>query len=630
MEKRYLNSKGVTLVALVITIILILIIAGVAISISFNHVDINENADKAKKHTNQQTLAESVRIAYSMSLYDESEESFKDRLEAEMTEEATISESEDKQDVLFVKKDGETVTLYEDGDMLIGNTEFAKNETTGNVTAIKIECPQLKNENGVWNWYIYKPGQLKFLACFVNNGYTLEGETDLTGCLEGTDYSAEDIVMTKEATIYIMNNLDFGARPGEGATEAEKWAQNISWTPIGTSYDNVIDNLGTIEGNNYTIKGIYVNLEGDFAGIFGVSNEIRNLTVKNSYISGTLAVGGISGYSLNKITNCHNINTTVTGNNYISGITGFANTNVELSHCDNSGNINGNNYVSGIVGCANTNVTIGYCSNSGAINGNDRVSGVVGYAGNNDEVVNCSNKGTIVGNSRVSGIAGSTAATLKKLEANSNSGAISGKNYVGGIVGHASGASIVKCSNTGTITGNGTNGEGIGGIAGHAGKIITMCWNTGDVTSTGTNSTDGIVGRCVSNMGQDISLCYNSGKITGATEVGGIGGVLGSTGGDPTAVEYNCYNKGIITCTSDSETKGAISGRMGYNSNIMNCYYLNGIGVDKGVGQIGSGGDIDLQNSRIHATDDDLSSYDEFIVWIEQHIQQPTETPSNT
>ena len=36
----------------------------------------------------------------------------------------TITEAEGKHDVLYVEKDGATVTVYEDGDILEGRTEF--------------------------------------------------------------------------------------------------------------------------------------------------------------------------------------------------------------------------------------------------------------------------------------------------------------------------------------------------------------------------------------------------------------------------------------------------------------------------------------------------------------------------
>ena len=52
---------------------------------------------------------------------------------------------------------------------------------------------------------------------------------------------------------------------------------------------------GTFGGNNHYIKGVYVNSDTKFCGIFGNTNTIKNLTVKNSYIEGSACTGGIAG-----------------------------------------------------------------------------------------------------------------------------------------------------------------------------------------------------------------------------------------------------------------------------------------------------------------------------------------------
>lgn len=67
---------------------------------------------------------------------------------------------------------------------------------------------------------------------------------------------------------------------------------------------------GIFEGNNYTVRGVYVNRTADYNGIFGNSNMIQNLTIKDSYVVGTTATGGIVG-NAGTVKNCHNINTTV-------------------------------------------------------------------------------------------------------------------------------------------------------------------------------------------------------------------------------------------------------------------------------------------------------------------------------
>ena len=164
---------------------------------------------------------------------------------------------------------------------------------------MQIECPEFKKENNIWNWYIYTPGQLKFLADFVNNG------NNLTGTENGTDLTSyvptdTEVTMTEETTIYLMNNLDLGAKPGDGTTKEEKWEttanENVKWIPIGTyTEENTKKLRGIFEGNNYSIRGVYVNREENNNGVFGYANSIQNLVVQSSYIKGGHNTGGIAG-----------------------------------------------------------------------------------------------------------------------------------------------------------------------------------------------------------------------------------------------------------------------------------------------------------------------------------------------
>ena len=58
------NNKGVTLVALVITIIVLLILAGVSLAMLTGDSGILTNADQAKKETNIANAKEAIQMAY--------------------------------------------------------------------------------------------------------------------------------------------------------------------------------------------------------------------------------------------------------------------------------------------------------------------------------------------------------------------------------------------------------------------------------------------------------------------------------------------------------------------------------------------------------------------------------------
>ena len=158
------------------------------------------------------------------------------------------------------------------------------------------------------NWHIYTAAEMKYFADFVNG--------------ELTEEEMEGLEITEDTIVYLESNLDLGAKWDKDGN----LTSGTAWTPVGKT-KNTNEFIGTFEGQNCYIQGVYVNQEANFGGIFGNSNTIQNLTIKNSYIEGGTATGGIVGALRGgKVENCHNINTTVIckeGNYYtVGGVVG--------------------------------------------------------------------------------------------------------------------------------------------------------------------------------------------------------------------------------------------------------------------------------------------------------------------
>ena len=102
----------------------------------------------------------------------------------------------------------------------------------------------------------------------------------------------------------------------------------------------------------------------------------------------------------------------------------------------------------------------------------------------------------------------------------------SDKNYVGGVAGYNnSSATIIACTNTGSVMNMGSN---TGGITGYNinNATITACINTGSVTSTGSVTgidyyTGGVVGSTLNNA--TITACYWQTFGTGHRPTEGVG-----------------------------------------------------------------------------------------------------------
>lgn len=292
-----------------------------------------------------------------------------------------------------------------------------------------VEAVELKNEN----WYIYNAGQLKFLADVVNNGGVLNDNQK--ALVQAKGYDPESLTITSNTTVYLMENIDLGARK-EGDTWDTAANRDVQWTPIGKP--NYF--CGTFEGNNHVIKGMYVSETSNFAGLFGVSSgTIQNLAIKDSYVTSTAAdTGGLCGAVTGGVINCHNIDTNIYAKNQMVG--GIV------------GEFVGNS----IIGCSNTGNIEVYNSGS-KFSGNPRAGGITGAAIYGQNIINCTNYGTISGCAlEVGGISGG----LKgKAENCINYGSIIGDTTslgfydVGGIVGKDFGVTFTECENFGTFSG---------------------------------------------------------------------------------------------------------------------------------------------------------------------------------
>ena len=228
----------------------------------------------------------------------------------------------------------------------------------------------------------------------------------------------------------------------------------ISWTPIGV-LDKDANFMGTFDGQNFTISGLYCNKPtGDYVGFFGVLGRMReenpgivkNLGIIDSYFNGTNYVGSISGRSRGgTITNCYNTSP-VNGKEYVGGICGAGDKDLindevtRFSKCLNVGSVNGQKFVGGICGWDNYG-EINNCYNHGNIGINQKYSseteknffgGVCGYKWSG-AVTNCYSICSVSGGAYVGGVCGSN--SLGSITGCYHKGKVTGGNYSGGVCG---------------------------------------------------------------------------------------------------------------------------------------------------------------------------------------------------
>jgi len=265
------------------------------------------------------------------------------------------------------------------------------------------------------------------------------------------------------ANVKLTNNLVLNVDISEDAAPNEFMPIGVSSAPY----------MGTFDGANHIINGLYINSEDENQGLFGyIGNKavIKNVSVNDSYIKSASNVAAIVGYSNGgTVTNCVNNSQihVITKNG--AGIVGYNNGGT-VKNCVNTGSISATaSNIGGIVGYSYMGKGIDDCHNTGAVSGISSVGGIVGYN-------HCLNMDA-------------------KFKGFYNTGAISGTgSYIGGIVGNQYLGEITYCFNMGNVSG----GENVGGLAGNLRGTINYAYNTGNVSGTNVGGmaavmTDGFI-----------------------------------------------------------------------------------------------------------------------------------------
>ena len=150
-------NKGITLIALVITIIVLLILAGVTIATLTGDNGILTKAQNSKEKNAQKTVEEQINLAVQASRINEGLVIDKDILEQELTNNGIeITKSENDELPWTVKKDGYVYTISENGEVkekegiaiTTGDIEILKGSTEGK----KVSAQILSGETGTIKW----------------------------------------------------------------------------------------------------------------------------------------------------------------------------------------------------------------------------------------------------------------------------------------------------------------------------------------------------------------------------------------------------------------------------------------------------------------------------------------------
>ena len=255
--------------------------------------------------------------------------------------------------------------------------------------------------NGVDNPYqISTAAELAWFRDYVNGTIVDKGENP------GTTHPSASATLT--------DNIDLSefCHAKDDATNTAE----LSWTPIGNSYDNKYQ--GTFDGNGKTIRNLYINAISEntditcYAGFFGYTDtggSIKNITFGNAKVksTGEYCTGILVGYeefciieNIKTLANC-----SVEGKDKVGGIAGRASG--DIGNCENHAKVNGANFVGGIVGnYERSGKSIISCANYGVVTGTgNQVGGIAGFFASGT-IQNCANYGDVTGTNYVGNLIG--------------------------------------------------------------------------------------------------------------------------------------------------------------------------------------------------------------------------------
>ena len=429
------NKRGITLIALVVTVIVLLILAAIGISALTGNNSIITSSREAKLKTEVKEIIE-----------------VKDQKEAL----SSNIQFGDINELLDLESEYNDKLSIENGEIVydpnkVTETEKEWLEEIGVFASSRYYL--IVDEKNIGKYTDSNVGTIYDFRDLVNKENTNGKNSELA------------LFSDKYDKAYLAEDIDIGAKTDSTGNWIDSDTGNVAttnWNTIGRLGSNSFNSI--FDGNNHMIYGIYINESTSGSqGIFGINRgTIKNLILANSYIVGADFNGGIVAQNYGTIENCENradIIVTTGG-----GIVGrnFS----KITNCTNSGYINARSWAAGICGLNEQGGIVSGCSNTHELLLEDfAVGGIVGL--NSGKVEKCYNEGELLNST------------------------ISGSRYgKGGIVGRNANTGIVKyCFNTANVA---HGGWAIAGVVGDNIGTCEFAYNIG--TIVGNSSTGGVVG----------------------------------------------------------------------------------------------------------------------------------------
>ncbi len=561
------DEKGITLIALVITIIVLLILAGVSVAlIAGENGILNRATNAVSKHT-EEAAREKLNLALQALKIDKmagEKINIQQTLEQEgfvMIEDIVIVEDyqfmidQEKLEIIDSLGKGVENTNIE----IIATPKVSEDKMTcrievninytGEISKVMINGQEAQAENGIYVAEVKKNGKYTIFVKDNNNGYKMANieVTGLIGYIEEI-WTVADLEQFRDG---VNAGLSYEGRTVKLKADLDL-VEIENWEPIGyyASEEDYKAFKGIFDGEEHRINHLKTQLleEGkQGVGFFGLIQGavIKNMKFENvsiySETEGTAVVVAYS-YGNSTIENIETLSGQVNATVVVGGICGMIDRSegekkASIKNCSNHVTIIASDaWVGGICGDSESDCIIENCYNTGDVtSGGPGVAGILGVSTSKGKIYNCYNSALIRGGKGADG-----------------------GGYQAGVIGYmgyleAANFEVKNCYNLGDIE-NDKNGRAIGGIAGVSYGIVEKSYNLGTVTGTAEH-VGGIVGLMRDNA--EANDCYNLGEVINNSTKHFTGGIVGLA--EKGKLEQ-CYNAANVT--SKGEWMGGLCGRL--------------------------------------------------------------------
>ncbi len=291
------NKKGITLVALVVTIVVLLILAGVSINLVLGENGLITKAQEAKRKSHEESIKEQADMALASYQLEKAKNGEDTSLDGNKIENLEIIEENPSEDVKFIAKaDDRIIIMKSDGTSIVTKENLVRN---GFVTNGNENFSGTTEKNGV---LLFNSGKDHFITStdyieidpskkYYEGIIAKTNNTKAFDYIGFVEYDCDKNIIDDTKVLYVENSLTFLTKDlNDGDTEVYFSDLNGFKSPNNNYFYNglIFWNYKDSTGYQYPEQTYSRNVFYDLFDSDGIDLENNKITLKKSWKSGKI------------------------------------------------------------------------------------------------------------------------------------------------------------------------------------------------------------------------------------------------------------------------------------------------------------------------------------------------------